>query len=201
MKDISHLPEQPDPFVVFTNWFHEHSTHTKSAHPGACVLSTNGLDGFPNARFLSLKLIEVPFLIFGGTRESLKAKEISNDPHAALTFWWEESKRQVRVQGIAATTSDEHSDFLFRRRDKAAQLVSTISQQGAHLNSWEDLKDQFDAALASRYNESIARPENWCGFKVEPTRFEFMEFMDTRLHRRTLFSKKNNEWVVKMVQP
>jgi pyridoxamine 5'-phosphate oxidase len=199
---IDNLPhEQPDPYLVFTHWFHEHSTNSKATHPGACVLSTIGLDGFPNARYLSLKLIEVPFLIFGGSLDSRKALEIDSDHNVALTFWWEETKRQVRVQGVASKTSDEHSDFLFNIRNKEAQIVSSISEQGADLQSWENLNDKFNTSLSKVNDKIIPRPENWSGFKVEPIRFEFMEFEENRLHRRTLFSKVNEDWIVKLLQP
>lgn len=40
-----------DPISLFERWYAEELASSKSAVPAACCLSTNGLDGFPNAVF------------------------------------------------------------------------------------------------------------------------------------------------------
>ncbi|MCW5520911.1 pyridoxal 5'-phosphate synthase [Aureitalea sp. L0-47] len=200
MKDLE-PEEQPHPFLVFTHWFHEYSSKSNSKFTGACVLSTVGEDGLPNARNISIKGLEYPYLIFGSPTSSLKAKEIDANKNVALTFWWEESMRQVRIQGVVSKANDETSNFLFQDRRKEAQVVSLISEQGAELLSWEMLEGRYRIMLEDMKDKEIQRPEHWSGFQIEPFRYEFMEFRKTRLHFRKVFSKKNDGWEMKMIQP
>ena len=44
-----------DPIALFKEWYKQEQELTTLRIPGACCLSTNGTDGFPNARFVSLK--------------------------------------------------------------------------------------------------------------------------------------------------
>ncbi len=200
MKDTDPR-EQPSPFIVFAHWFHEHSTRTSSKYPGACVLSSVGTDGVPNARFISLKVLEYPYLIFGSPLRSRKAIEIKENHNVALTFWWEDSMRQVRIQGIASETDENTSDLLFGDRKKEARVVSLVSEQGAALPSWEILRERYRTMFEELSDEKIERPDHWGGFKVEPFRFEFMEFRETRLHYRQVFSKKEGGWEMNLIQP
>jgi pyridoxamine 5'-phosphate oxidase len=193
--------EQPNPFIVFTNWLHDYATRSKSNYTGACVLSTVGMDGYPNARNVSLKLLEYPFLIFGTPMNSRKSMELKASGKVALTFWWEESMRQIRIQGIASELDLETADFLFDKRNKESQVVSLISAQGSDLPSWEIFEGRYRITFEEWKDQKIERPEHWGGFKVEPIRYEFMEFRETRLHHRSVFEKKKDRWEMKMIQP
>ena len=193
--------EQPLPFMLFAHWLHDFTSKSKSKYTGACVLSTVGADGKPNARNISLKGLEFPNLIFGSPKHSRKAEEIKANNNVALTFWWEESMRQVRIQGIATAIDDETANFLFDDRNKEAQVVSLISEQGANLLSWEMLEEKYRIMLEEMKDKKIRRPEHWGGFKVEPFRYEFMEFRKTRLHFRKVFIRKNEGWEMKLIQP
>lgn len=200
MKDLE-VQEQPVPFMVFAHWLHEHTSKSRSNYTGACVLSTVGMDGYPNARNVSIKLLEYPYLIFGTPINSLKSIEIKASKKVALTFWWEESMRQIRIQGIASELDEETADFVFEKRNKGSQVVSLISEQGADLPSWEILQERYRVMFNELKDERIERPEHWKGFKVEPIRYEFMEFRKTRLHYRRVFHKKKDGWEMKMIQP
>ena len=46
-----------DPLLQFRALFESQKSNTNSPLPGACTLSTTGLDGYPNARTVSLKEI------------------------------------------------------------------------------------------------------------------------------------------------
>jgi pyridoxamine 5'-phosphate oxidase len=193
--------QDPDPFTIFLRWFREYGTSAKSNYPGACVLSTIGADGFPNARNVSLKLFEFPYLIFGTSMNSPKSGEIARDPKVALTFWWEEAMRQVRIQGMASEVDKETADFLFETRKKSAQLVSHISEQSMDLDSWESLQKSYENKLKNSKDRIVERPATWGGFKVEPVRYEFMEFRESRLHERVLYYRNGDGWETKMIQP
>ena len=92
-----------DPFLTFEEWYQEELNQTQVNIPSACCLSTNGLDGYPNARFVSLKEITNGAFVVTGPLNSRKGLEISQSSKVSLTFWWTLTERQVRIQGDAET--------------------------------------------------------------------------------------------------
>ncbi len=54
------------PIEIFKLWYQNEQELTKIRIPSACCLSTNGIDGFPNSRFVSLKdILDDKFIITG----------------------------------------------------------------------------------------------------------------------------------------
>ncbi|MEL6812201.1 MAG: pyridoxal 5'-phosphate synthase [Bacteroidota bacterium] len=191
----------PDPYHTFLVWLHEEVTSSSSKFPAAAVLSTQGLDGFPNARTISLKELHHPHFIFTSSMSSLKSLEIEASPKVALTFWWERSLRQVRIQGIASQISEEQADFYFSERSKSAQVANVISETGAPLEDMGGLKQAHAKMLIDFQEKPLIRPANWKGFKVAPTRMEFMEFKESRLHHRVLYQLQEGRWEASQLQP
>jgi len=196
------IPEDfPNPFNTFTRWLHEEITTTSNKYPSACVLSTIGLNEFPNARYVSLKEIAHPYLIITTAINSKKGKEISRNNKVALTFWWENTMRQVRIQGTASKISDEDADFYFSERNKSSQAVSFVSKQSSPLNNLKELKTRYNSVLIDFKEKDIPRPQNWKGFKIKPLQMEFLEFKDSRFHNRVHYTQKEDIWEVHQLQP
>jgi pyridoxamine 5'-phosphate oxidase len=42
--------------------------------------------------------------------------------------------------------------------------------------------------------DEIHRPENWGGFRLIPTHFEFWQGASSRLHDRICYDLENNDW-------
>lgn len=67
--------------------------------PHACTLSTAGPTGHVTARTLILKDLVDGQWVFAGARSTRKGIDLAANPSAALTFYWPEVGRQVRVTG------------------------------------------------------------------------------------------------------
>lgn len=190
-----------NPFQLFKQWYDEEYTLTKVRIPAACCLSTIGLDGFPNARFISLKeVIEETFVVIGPLT-SRKGLEIERSNKVSLVFWWTETERQVRIQGEAARISDKLADKYFVARGVDARIVSTVSEQGKEIRDLNTLNKQYQETERLFKNKAIGRPSNWGGYSITPVRMEFMEFSATRFHDRKLYEVMNGKWIVKQIQP
>lgn len=187
------------PIELFKKWFSEEEKKSKLSVPTAVCLSTIGLDGFPNARFVSLKEIVDCNFIITTPLDSRKGLEIENNSKVALTFWWTETERQVRIQGIATQIAKELAQKYFQERDLDSQIVSLICQQGKEIDDIQLLEKRI--AEATLTNSKIEMPKNWGGYSIEPIRIEFMEFRKTRFHDRKLYEMRNNEWTLKQLQP
>ena len=192
---------ETNPIEIFRNWFNEELSLSKVSVPTACCLSTIGTDNYPNARFVSLKgLVEGNFIITGSLT-SRKGIEIRNSSKVAVTFWWTETERQVRIQGNATTISNKLADKYFAERNRDSQIVSIASNQGQTLNDITELNEKYKEVEISFENQPLTRPENWGGYAVEPIRIEFLEFKPTRFHDRKLFELINGQWTQTKLQP
>lgn len=185
----------------FNKWFQEEQSLTMVRIPTACCLSTIGIDGFPNARFVSLKdVIDNQFIVTGPVT-SRKGVEISNTNKVALTFWWTETERQVRIQGNATEISEQLANKFFAERNRNSQIVSIVSEQGKEIDDLEMLTKKYEEVEAEFSNKLLARPTNWGGYCIEPIRIEFLEFKPTRFHHRKLYELVNGKWSIKFLQP
>ncbi len=228
MRHMSHIlknqllrTQQPDPDLVirghnyfnkdmntdsiislFQQYLNEEIRAREVRLPYACCLSTIGLDGFPNARFVSLKEIRDNQFIITGTLTSRKGAEINNDNRVALSFWWPETQRQVRIQGIAHTVTGEVTDRYFRERNLESRIVSVVSEQGAVMTDPEALHRAYEAlALELNNGIDIVRPDNWGAYAIEPIRVEFLTFSETRFHDRSLYQQQDGVWSLRRLQP
>jgi len=187
------------PIQQFSKWFNEELKLSKVQIPTAVCLSTIGIDNFPNARFVSFKdLIDDSFVITGPIN-SRKGIEIKNNDKVALTFWWTETKRQIRIQGFATKISEQLADKYFNERTLNSQAVSLTSEQGKEIDNLGMLQEKVQKRVLIK--TKIKRPKIWGGFSIKPIRIEFMEFKKTRLHDRKLYENKNGKWNLKQIQP
>lgn len=175
-----------DPMPRFREWF-KHAQENETIEPDAFVLST--YDGKSvNSRTIALRgLSEKGFLIYTNY-ESDKAKEMDSFPDVAMTFYFAEVFRQIRIKGTASRVSTQQSDEYFASRPRGSQVGAWVSRQSKRLSSREELNatfSQFDSELG----EKVERPPFWGGFEIVPHEFEFMQGHENRLHDRFRFEK------------
>jgi pyridoxamine 5'-phosphate oxidase len=190
----------PDPFVQFTLWFEE-VTHAGIEEPSAMFLATSGADGKPSGRVVLLKGINEKGFIFFTNYDSVKGREISGNPHVALTFHWKELERQVRITGRASRLSGKESDEYFVRRPFESRVSAVISPQSSVIEGREFLERKREELLKEVTNKEITRPINWGGFLVEPVQFEFWQGRESRLHDRIQFRLEKNNWIIERLAP
>lgn len=190
-----------DPITQFKNWYQHQLDNTTRDIPSACCLSTIGLDDFPNARYVSLKGVVDSKFVVTGPLLSRKGQELSRNPVAALTFWWPETSRQIRMQGRVTPIDESLANTYFEGRSTASKIVSLVSRQGQETEQLDALKATYEHTLTSRKGHKIQRPENWGGFFIDPIRMEFMNFRNSRFHERTLAIKNEEGWVWSEIQP
>ena len=73
-----------DPLQIFNKWYTDELKSTNVRIPTACCLSTIGMDGYPNARFVSMKEIIDGAFIITGPLASRKGLEIEQKKSSAI---------------------------------------------------------------------------------------------------------------------
>ncbi|MEM9051184.1 MAG: pyridoxal 5'-phosphate synthase [Bacteroidota bacterium] len=188
-----------DPISLFQTWLREELEQSNLKIPTAVCLSTIGLDGFPNARFLSLKEVRGGSFIITGPLKSRKGLEIKENHKVALTFWWTETERQVRIQGTANEIPSDLASQYFKERNRTSQAVSELSNQGEQIDNIDSLENKIQVLADS--DSIISKSDDWGGFSIEPIRIEFLEFRSTRFHERKLYKRSGKFWKMSHLQP
>ena len=122
-RDLSH-----DPMVEFARWFAE-AQDAQVVEANAMTLATADAGGVPSARVVLLKGFDERGFVFFTDYRSSKARELAENPHAALVLYWAELERQVRVTGRVSRASAEESEVYFRSRPLGSRLGAWASHQ------------------------------------------------------------------------
>lgn len=190
-----------NPLVQFSLWFEE-AIVAKVNEPNAMILSTVKENGHPSARVVLLKGIENERFSFFTNYESKKGEELKINPNAALTFFWPELERQVRIEGLVEKLSAEKSNEYFLSRPKASQIGAYASNQSKNVPNRNYLEETFLKLEKEFENKAIVRPEFWGGYGLKPVYFEFWQGRPSRMHDRIVFSiLENQTWEIYRVSP
>ncbi|MBI1767125.1 MAG: pyridoxamine 5'-phosphate oxidase [Bacteroidetes bacterium] len=190
-----------DPITQFTLWFDE-AQGAQVPEPNAFTLSTVSEDGRPSGRIVLLKGVENGKFIFYTNYQSAKGKELEKNPSCALTFFWPELERQVRIEGIVASTDFDSSEKYFQSRPRESQIGAWASPQSAIISGREIL-DERVKEIEKKFNgvEKLPKPNQWGGYEVEPNKIEFWQGRSNRLHDRIVFYKVDGKWQIHRLAP
>ncbi|MGC1240782.1 MAG: pyridoxamine 5'-phosphate oxidase [Chryseosolibacter sp.] len=190
-----------DPVRQFEKWFGE-ALQAEVTEPNAMNLATVNGYGKPSARMVLLKGLENNRFVFYTNYQSKKGKELENNPACALTFFWPELERQVRVEGVASRVNTELSDVYFRSRPRESQLGAWASPQSVMIDNRAILEERF-RTMEAKFKDSpvLPRPHQWGGFQVEPFEIEFWQGGAGRLHDRIHYVKVDNVWSIYRLAP
>ncbi|MCZ7601371.1 MAG: pyridoxamine 5'-phosphate oxidase [Melioribacteraceae bacterium] len=187
-----------DPILQFKNWLLQ-AIDSKVYEPTAMTLATSNLENKPSARIVLLKFVNEDGFAFFTNYNSRKGIELTQNPNAALVFYWSELERQVRVEGSVSKLGNQISDEYFNSRPEQSRISAIVSPQSQPVPDREFLEKKVTEFIASK-NE-IIRPDNWGGFILNPERIEFWQGRESRLHDRFLYEKSNKMWQIIRLAP
>ena len=198
------LVSHTSPYLQFHAWFEEALKCSDIAEPNAMCLSTVNKEGQPSSRVVLMKSYsEEDGITFYTNSTSRKGRDMMDNKHICLLFYWPPMHRQVRIEGTVSRMSEEKAKEYFSSRPRASQISAMVSPQSKPIASREQL-DRMHAELCQKYSDEsvpIPKPDSWGGYIVHPNMFEFWQGQSTRLHDRIVFQKDADEWAISRLAP
>ena len=190
-----------NPIEQFQKWFEE-AQAAQLKEPNAMTLATATVDGKPSARIVLLKGIENDGFVFYTNYESPKGQDLAANPRCALTFYWADLERQVRIEGTVERVSPERSEEYFSTRPRGSRLGAWASRQSAEIPSRGQLENRL-AELEKQYEDTdtIPIPKYWGGYTVSPLFIEFWQGRTNRLHDRIAYRLLPGGWLRARLSP
>ena len=197
--DEGKVPANPIDF--FRRWFNE-AIASGSRLPDSMTLATATKEGKPSARMVLLKGVENDGFVFYTNYNSRKARELDENPRAALVLYWTQLDRQVRIEGNVERVSAADSDEYFQTRPRESQLGAIASPQSEVIESRNVLEESFRKLDEQYRDQPVERPAHWGGYRLKPELIEFWQNREGRLHDRILYERQaNGSWAIKRLAP
>ena len=192
---------EKDPILQFEKWFDE-ALRVEVLEPNAMTLSTVSSSGRPSGRIVLLKGIERNKFLFYTNYHSKKGKELESNTACALTFFWPELERQVRIDGTCSRVDAATSEKYFQSRPRESQVGAWASPQSSIISDRSLLEARVgEIEKKFKGQEILPKPHQWGGFAVDPVEVEFWQGRPTRLHDRIVYFKVDERWMTRRLAP
>jgi pyridoxamine 5'-phosphate oxidase len=167
----------------------------------AMTLATASAEGKPSCRTILLKQLDQGGLVFYTNYDSRKSRELMENPYAMATIYWREQARQICIEGGVEKMPEKASERYFATRPRRSQISAWASRQDRIIASREVLEQQFKNMEEKLRGQEIPLPPFWGGFLLLPTRYEFWQKGEDRLHNRFQYTRDHNVWKIERLYP
>lgn len=185
-----------NPIEQFKLWYQE-AKESSVVEANAMTIATATPDGKPSARVVLLKEVKPEGFVFYTNYLSRKGKEISENPHAQILFFWDALERQVRIEGTLEKLSRDESQLYFDSRPEESRVGAIVSPQSQRVPNRSFLEEK----LNQLDRNNLQMPNHWGGFILKPTYIEFWQGRHSRLHDRIFYELENEHWTIGRLAP
>lgn len=200
--DITLKPEglPQDPFLLCQSWFAD--VKNKQLLDGnAMTLATSSKTGIVSSRTVLLKYFDARGFIFFTNYNSQKGKNLEENPHAAITFYWPTLNRQLIAQGVVSKLPIEESKEYFYSRPRLNQLFTLASNQDQVIQSIEEIKTAAEKLSLDYQNQQLPYPPHWGGLLLQPSTIEFWQGGAGRVNIRFKYLLSKTGWYHQQLAP
>lgn len=189
-----------DPFEQFSVWWDD-ILKSGIPDPDVMFLATVGKECRPSGRIVLLKGFDERGFVFFTNLGSRKSREIEENAFVALTFYWKELKKQVRITGKAVWVKKSEADEYFDSRPLESRISAWISPQSAVIPGRAYLEEEWKKFYDEQGSGKIRRPQFWGGYRVKPSVIEFWQGREHRLHDRIRYRLSRGKWIIERLAP
>jgi pyridoxamine 5'-phosphate oxidase len=188
------------PALQFENWMKE-AIEANINEVQAFHLATVNKEHKPSSRIVYLREYGDDTFYFYTNYQSRKAVDIGGNKHVAMTFFWPELERQIRIEGRVELAEKEKSDAYYNQRPAESKIGAWSSPQSKVIANREELENSVKENTLKFKGTDIPRPDFWGGYKITANYYEFWQGRKSRLHDRIAFVKNNDDWKIERLAP
>lgn len=195
--DTTDIPGEPH--ELFLNWLYDAGEHGLAPH--AVTLSTVDDQGAPDARVVILKDVDPDGFYLAFSANSPKGTQLARNPQAALTFFWPQRGRQVRLRGRVVPGTPEQSAADFWQRPPASRVETLIGHQSEILADPAELAHAAEQAEALLQSDPDLTPQGWVRYRFRAESIEFWQARQDRRHLRLRYRYEREGWHTERLWP
>ncbi|AYY15270.1 pyridoxamine 5'-phosphate oxidase [Actinobacteria bacterium YIM 96077] len=189
--DPEETPEEPA--LLFRAWLDDAVAAGVPA-PHAVTLCTVDPGGQPSARVLILKEYDESGWYVASRADSPKGRHIAANPRVALSVFWAQRGRQVRVEGVASAMDADASARDFLARSAGSRAAALVGGQSERLANPGDVTEAL-AAARERIEEEPGHVESsWTLYRIRASAVEFWQASHDRAHVRLRYDRDGEGW-------
>ena len=194
------IDDPGNPLSLLEVWIEE-ARGRGLVEPNAMSVATVDSSGAPRSRMVLLKMVEGDEIGFFTNLESDKSLEIANCNSVAVTMWWPEMERQVRMEGTAYEMKRSQVEEYHSSRPRKSRIAAWASDQSRSLESRDDLLRRFEEMECEFEGTEVPLPPFWGGFRITVERVEYWSGRPSRLHERVVLTRTGDSWSQSRLYP
>ena len=152
-----------------------------------------------DSRFVNLKFINNDEFIFFSNYNSPKASAFKSYSQIAALAYWSSIKVQIRMKAKIKRMPIEFNQEYFFNRSKEKNALAISSKQSEKVKSYEEVIKSYE--ITQKKANLSKCPEYWGGFSFTPYYIEFWEGHESRINKRLVYKKIDQEWEKETIQP
>jgi pyridoxamine 5'-phosphate oxidase len=190
-----------DPVTLFLDWLKAAIVDAVPA-PHAMTLATADERGRPSSRVLICKDVDGDARwYFASGAASGKGRDLAVNPHAAVSFWWPQQGRQIRIRGQAVPAGKQASAADFLARPAASRAEALIGRQSEPLGNQAELDRAFHQAQARVTADPGLVAPGWTLYALTAEEAEFWQGDPQRRHVRLRYLRAAGGWTRQLLWP
>jgi pyridoxamine 5'-phosphate oxidase len=166
------------------------------------TLATADSTGRVSSRVLICKDVdEAGRWYFASSAGSMKGRELAASTSAALSFYWPQQGRQVRIRGTATPAGSAASAADFLARTPASRAEALTGRQSEPLEDPAELDEALRRAQAEiTANPGLVAPD-WTLYALSADEVEFWQADHQRRHIRLRYQRTADAWTRHLLWP
>ncbi|MFC8013103.1 pyridoxamine 5'-phosphate oxidase family protein [Streptomyces cinereoruber] len=189
------------PISIAASWLRQAKFEEGPWH-NVFSLATINSSGGASCRAVLVYLLEDDQFTFCTETTSRKNAQISHNPQVALSVYWPNMSRQVRLEGVARMGDQSLSDRHFSTLPHGARIMAHASLSGVPGDP-DDVARKAQKLERELCGREVGRPDYWRAFTFEPTFVEFLENCkgwNQRCHR-FIYNEESGGWQDWFINP
>jgi pyridoxamine 5'-phosphate oxidase len=190
---------QETPYQLLKEKYDEAVDAGQRAIEAISISSFNKEANEVDSRYVNLKFITNDEFIFFSNYDSPKASSFNSHNQIAALVYWPSINVQIRMKAEIKKTSNVYNQNYFFDRSEEKNALAISSNQSKSIDSYNRVKENYNKSLK---NDDLKKcPEFWGGYSFTPYYFEFWEGHESRLNKREIYEKSNDNWNHLILQP